>query len=219
MEKYLEILMACPLFSGIEACDLTGLLQCLGAVERQIAKNNFVFTAGDTVSTIGVVLSGSVHVMQEDFWGNRAILAGIGPGGLFGEAFSCAGQRRLPVSVRAVQPTQLLLIDCRKVITTCPSACGFHTRLVQNLLQILAEKNIMLTQKMEILTRRTTREKLLAYLSAEAARAGGRAFSIPFDRQELADYLSVDRSAMSNELSKMQREGILTFHRNAFELL
>lgn len=219
MKKYLDILKKCPLFTGIDETELQALLGCLSATKKHYEKNSFIFMADDVVTSIGIVLSGNVHIIQEDLWGNRTILGDIETGGLFGEAFSCAETKRLPISVLATQTSDILLIDYHRVVTTCSSACAFHARLIKNMLRILARKNIMLTQKMEFLTRRTTREKLLAYLSAQAQQAGSNAFEIPFNRQELAEYLSVDRSAMSNELSKMQADGILTFHRNQFKLL
>jgi len=219
MEKYLDVLKKCPLFAGIGESELLTLLDCLSAIERNYDKNNFVFMTDGIVTLIGIVLSGSVHVIREDFWGSRTILARIEPGELFGEAFSCAETEKLPVSVLAAEASDILLIDYRKIITTCSSACTFHTGLIKNMLRILAKKNVMLTQKMEFITQRTTRDKLLAYLSAQARQAGNNTFEIPFNRQELAEYLSVDRSALSNELSKMRDDGILTFRRNHFTLL
>lgn len=219
MKKYLHVLGRCPLFAGIDEPELENLLACLSSVEKHYNKGDLIYIAGDRVATVGVVLSGNVHVIQEDFWGNRTILSGVEPGGMFGEAFSCAETKKLPVSVIAVQPSDVLLIDYQRIVTTCSSACVFHTGLINNMLKILAGKNIMLTQKIELLTRRTTREKLLGYLSAQAQQAGSNRFIIPFNRQELAEFLSVDRSAMSNELSKMRGDGILAYHRSQFELL
>lgn len=219
MKEYINIIKKCPLFTGIHETDLRALLDCLDATEKHYKKNQFIFMAGDNITTVGIILSGEAHIIQEDFWGGRTILADIAAAGLFGEAFSCAGIEKLPVSVVSVQPSDILMIDCRRIITTCPSACAFHTTLIKNMLEILAGKNVMLTQKMEFITRRTTRDKLLSYLSAQAQRAGSNRFTISFNRQELADYLSVDRSAMSSELSKMRGEGILTFSRSQFELL
>lgn len=219
MENYLPSIKKCPLFAGIEEKQLRTLLDCLAASQKHYPKNSFVFRAGEAVTAIGIVLSGSVHIIQEDFWGNRVILANIENGGLFGEAFSSAEIEQLPVSVLAVQSADILLVDYRRIITNCSSACVFHAQLIKNMLRILAGKNIMLTQKMELLSRRRTRDKLLAYLSAQALRAGNNTFVIPFNRQELAEYLAVDRSAMSSELAKMQQEGVLIFHRNQFTLL
>ena len=219
MEKYLETIQGCALFSGIEEPQLRTLLSCLAAVSRSYERNTFVFSAGDAVSSVGVVLSGSVHVLQEDYWGNRRILSHIGVSGMFGEAFSCAETEHIPVSVLAAEKAEILLLDYKRIITSCSSACGFHTTLIQNMMKILAQKNVLLTQKMEIVTHRTTRERLLAYLSAQAVRAGSSCFTVPFNRQQLADFLSVERSAMSAELSRMQTEGLLRTNRSEFELL
>jgi len=219
MKKYLEIIKQCPLFSGIEDSNLRDLLDCLTATRHSYGKNEFVFSMGDTVQSVGIVLSGSVHILQEDYWGNRTILANILPSGLFGESFSCAEVGCLPVSVIAVEKTEILFIDYKRIITTCSSSCVFHAALIKNMMKLIAEKNIMLTQKIEIITHRTTRERLLAYLSTQAIKAGKRHFTIPFNRQQLADFLSVERSAMSAELSHMQADGLIKTHRSEFELL
>jgi CRP-like cAMP-binding protein len=217
--KIIPILKKSPLFNGIAEGDMQALLDCLSASTRSFESGSFIFLAGETVTVVGVVLNGGVNILQEDFWGNRTILAHIAPGGLFGEAFSCAGIDKLPVSVLATQPTDVLLIDYKRISKTCSSSCVFHTRMIQNMMEILARKNVMLTQKIEHVTRHTTREKLLSYLSQQAIQVGERKFEVPFNRQELADYLSVDRSAMSLELCKMRDDGILSFHKNHFELL
>lgn len=214
----LGVLRRCPLFAGMDTAEISDALHCLSAKERQYAKGQAVFLAGQHVVTVGIVLAGGVHVEKDDYWGNRTILAHIGPGELFGEAFACAGVEKLPVSVTAAEKTRVMLVDYNKIVTTRAPGCSFHTRLVQNMLRILAQKNVVLTQKMETITQRTTREKLLAYLSAQARQAGSRRFAIPFNRQELADYLAVDRSAMSAQLSQMQREGLLRTNKNQFEL-
>ena len=167
---------------------------------------------------MGVVLAGSVHILQEDFWGNRSLLGRAGPGDLFAEAFACAGVLRLPVSVEACEPTDVLLLDAGRLSAVCPAACPHHTQMIRNLLRLMAEKNVGLARKVEHMAQRTTRDKLLSYLSAEARRNGGSAFSIPFNRQQLADYLAVDRSAMCSELSRLRDEGLLDFHRSAFVL-
>ena len=182
-------------------------------------KDEMVFMAGDKALSIGVVLSGGVRVLQEDFWGHRTILAHIGPGGLFGEAFSCAEKNTLPVSVAASELTEIMLIDYRKIVTICSSACDFHARLIRNMIRVLAEKNILLTQKIEHLSKRSTREKLLSFLSSRVLPAGSSSVEIPFNRQELADFLCVDRSALSRELGMMQSEGLLRFEKNSFELM
>ncbi|MDL2275701.1 Crp/Fnr family transcriptional regulator [Desulfosarcina sp. OttesenSCG-928-G10] len=214
-----EKIKCSSLFGGIDELQLDSLLTCLRAVKRQYHKDEFVFVVGRKATSVGIVLSGGVRILQEDFWGRRAILAQLEPGELFGEAFSCVEKDALPISVIASEPCEILLIDYRKIVTTCSSVCDFHTRLIMNMMRILAEKNILLIRKIEHLSKRTTREKLLSFLSARAVSAGTTTVEIPFNRQELADYLCVERSAMSRELGLMQTEGLLRYDRNRFELI
>lgn len=209
----------CPLFAGIAERQLKSLLDCLSATRQTYARDKFVFRADSKSETVGIVLTGRVYIIQEDFWGNRMILSHIEPGGLFGEAVSCAEIDRLPFSAVTSEKSEIMLIDYRKIVTTCSSACIFHTSLIKNMLHILAEKNIALTKKMEHLSKRTTRGKLLSFLSAQAVQEKNNVVETPFNRQELADYLCVDRSALSRELSLMQKEGLLRYDKNRFELL
>lgn len=219
MNYQIDLLNQTPLFAGMKADDIQGMLSCLSARTHTYAKDTYVLTAGDAAEEVGIVLSGSVNIIKEDFWGNRSIIGKVSGGGLFAEAFSCAGTGKLPVSAVTAERATILFINYKKIITTCSSACSFHTRLINNMIGILANKNILLTQKIEHTACRTTREKLLSYLSAQAMKAKGNSFVIPFDRQELADFLFVDRSAMSNTLSKLRDEGVLTFQKNHFTLL
>jgi CRP/FNR family transcriptional regulator, dissimilatory nitrate respiration regulator len=218
MESFPEALQKTELFAGVEAADLPRLMSCLGAGVSRYRKNQPVFLYGERIDRFGVVLSGQVQVVRDDYYGNRNILAVFGPGELFAESFAFARAEALPVSVYAAEDVEALLIDSRRLTVTCAKACAFHSRLIRNLMEILAQKNVALTRKIEFLSKRTTREKLLAYLAAEAARAGSRRFSIDLDRQALADYLSVERSAMSAELSRLRRDGVLTCRKNRFEL-
>lgn len=219
MKKYLGILKLISLFKGIEESNLMPLLSCLSAKTVHYEKGQTVFLSGDSIESFGIVLTGQVQVVQEGYYGNRSILANIGVGNLFGESFACADIKILPVSVLTMTESDLLFIDCRRLAAPCAKACTFHSQLIQNMLSIVSMKNISLTQKIEITSKRTTREKLIAYLSAKAQKAKCSRFSIPFNRQELADYLSVDRSAMSAELSKLRDNGVLKFNKNQFELL
>jgi len=219
MKNLTEILKTVPLFNDIEEADFQPLLACLSPKLAQYGKNQIVFMSGDSINSFGIVLSGQVQIVLEDFYGNRSILAQIGKGNLFGESFAFARNKSLPVFVITSAESKLLFIDCRRMASPCSNSCAYHRQLIQNMLNILAVKNISLTQKIELISKKTTREKLLAYLSAEAQKARKSSFSIPFDRQELADYLSVDRSAMSAVLSKLRDEGIINFHKNRFELL
>lgn len=204
------------LFEGIGEEDFPSLLESLSTVRRTFPKGAFIFTAGEDVSRVGLLLSGGVAVIKEDIWGNRTILARLDPGDLFGEAFSCSEQRFLTVSVVAEEACEILSLDFRRALEL-PDRPALR-RLVRNLLHILADKNIMLTQKIEVLAKRSLREKLSAYLSDQARRAGGNTFTIPFDRQGLADYLCVDRSALSRELGRMRDEGLLSCIKNHFTL-
>lgn len=214
-----EIVKKCSLFADINEEQLEKLLYCMAAVYRFYAKDEFIFIADNKATSVGIVLSGGVHVIQEDFWGSRTIIAHIEPFGIFGEAFSCAEIDKLPISVVAAQRSEIVLIDYRTIIKSCCSACDFHTQLIKNMLRIIANKNIMLTRKMEHLSKRTTREKLLSFLSENAIWTKSSVIEIPFNRQELADYLCVDRSALSREISLMQKEGLLRYQKNLFELL
>lgn len=211
MREFFPVLAACPLFAGISEEELPVMLSCMGAQVRRVRKRQTVFSEGEPVRALGVVLSGGVHIARDDIFGNRSVIAALAPGQLFAETFACAGISTFPVSVIADSDGALLLLDCARVLT--------HTRLTGNLMRILAGKNLMLRQKLDLLAQRTTRGKLMAYLLGEAKAAGSRRFIIPFDRQGLADYLGVDRSAMSAELSRLRRDGVIDFHKNAFELL
>lgn len=218
MKNIAGLLKIMPLFQGIGDKELESLLSCLSGRERKYDKNEIIFRAGDTPKYLGVVLEGNVRVFREDLLGNRTILGEFGQGDLFGETFALARADSLPVTVMATQSSRILLIEGWRITGTCPHCCGFHTRLIENMMAILARKNMMLSETMEVLAKRSTREKLLGYLSGQSQRAGSLVFTIPFNRQELADYLCVDRSAMSSELGRLQKEGILTCDRSSFTL-
>jgi CRP-like cAMP-binding protein len=215
---YEPALLACPLFERISISDVEAILSCLSASRKSYEKRNFIFLPETPVVSVGILLSGSAYVVQDDFWGNRRILARIEPGGLFGESCSCAEVDRMPFAVIAAEKSTALFVNYKRITTLCSSVCAFHARLIQNMLHILAEENMGLMQKIEHITRPTIREKLSSYLSSEARKAGAQGFVIPFNRQDLADYLGVDRSAMSHELCKMRDEGLLRFKKNHFEL-
>ena len=181
-------------------------------------KGDFVFRRGEQITKVAVLLEGCIHIQKEDYWGNLSILSEISEGEIFGEVYACLGNDGILNNAVAVKESAVLFLDISRVLTLCPSACRFHGRLVRNLLSVLALKNKLLTQKLEHMSQRTTREKLLSYLSEQSLKEGCASFEIPFNRQQLADFLSVDRSAMSNELCKMRDEGILLFHKHHFVL-
>lgn len=219
MKKYFEILRKCPLFNQIEDEDLIAMLGCLGAKVELFDKKYTVFAEGTQAKHIGVVLSGSVQVIQVDYYGNRSILSVINPSEVFGEAFACAEVCSIPVTVIANETCEVMLLDCNHILHTCKNGCDFHRQLIFNLMKNLAIKNILFQQKIEITSKRSTREKLMAYLMIRAKKMKNNSFDIPFDRQELADYLEVDRSGLSAEISKLRKEGIIESHRKHFVLL
>ncbi len=198
--------------------DTASALACLGAREAAFAKGEAILRAGESVRDLGIVLEGAVLVVAEDFWGNRSIVTRVGEGGAFAEAFASLGAPAR-FNVVADAPTRVLFLDVERVLTTCSATCRFHQQLVRNLVAVLAAKNLELSKKAGVLSQRTIRSKAMEYLSEQARRAGSASFSIPFTRQQLADYLAVDRSSLSVELGKMAKEGILRFERNRFELL
>ena len=218
MEKYLDILKEAPLCRGIENKDLPNMLSCLNAAIKSVPKNGYIFRIGEKIKYVALVIDGCVHIQSSDYWGNLNILNVIRPGDIFGEAYAAGAKATMINDAVAAKDSVILFIDIQRVLTVCPSACGFHSLLISNLFSVLAEKNRNLASKLRHITRRTTKEKLLSYLYEQEQRAGKAEFEIPFNRQQLADFLAVDRSAMSNELSKMRDEGILEFRRNRFVL-
>lgn len=219
MKKYLDVLKGCPLFAGIEPQDLIEMLSCLGAAALKVGKGQIVFAEGDPADRIGIVLRGSVQVVREDYYGNRDLLAIVEPGQLFAEAFACAGVKSIPVSVIAAEESEIMLVGQEKALTRCGNACAFHNRLVGNLLQVVAAKNIVLNRKIEFMSQKTTAEKLMAFLLWQAKQQGSSEFIIPYDRQELADYLGVERSAMSAELSRLRWQGKIEYKKSWFRLI
>lgn len=219
MKKYFEVLETNPLFKEIEVENLEKLLHCLSGKTTTYKKNDFILLWGDPVLFLGIVLTGSVKIIKEDLAGNINILATLGVNEVFAEALACTGIKESPVSVQAEEESEILFIDCRRIITSCSAACEFHTRLIENLLGLMAKKNIMLNQKIEILSKRTTREKLWMFFEIHSRMSNSKRFLIPYNREALAHYLGVDRSAMSRELCLMRDEGFIKFNKNEFEIL
>ena len=219
MKKYFEILRRCRLFANIEDENLMAMLGCIGAKRAQYKKEELIFEEGRIISQLGVVLSGRVQIVRNDYYGNRSIVATITPGQIFGESFACAEGMQLNVDVIAAEDTEVMLADVRRLLHSCSNACDFHNQMIMNLLKIMAGKNLVFHQKIEITSKRTTRDKLMTYLLLEAKKQGSNSFTIPYDRQELADYLEVERSGLSAEISKMCREGIIESKRSWFRIL
>ena len=194
---------------------------CTVSVQSKITRprGSYIFRAGDSTEVMGLVLSGSTLVIQEDLWGHRNILSKCNTGDFFGEPYAATPGAILNISVVAEEDCEILLLNVKRLLTSCPTACDHHQKLIRNLVSVLANKILLFNDKITHVSKRTTREKLLSYLSAESIRQSSLSFDIPFDRQQLADFLCVERAAMSVELSKLQREGLLVTKRNHFELL
>ena len=218
MQKYMDSLTACPLFAGIGESDLTATLSCLGAYPRHFEKGEAILLEGEPVRWLGVVLCGAVQIVRMGYDGSRSILSKLGPAELFAEAFACAGMAAMPVDVVAAEKADVLLLSAERILHPCEHPCGFHHQMIYNLMRILATKNLAFHRRSEITAQRTTRGKLMTYLLLEARQAHSRSLTIPFDRQELADYLGVDRSGLSAEIGRLRREGVLSCTRNHFTL-
>ena len=215
----IDVLTTCPLFKEMDDQDIPKILSCLDARERHYPKGNSILSAGTIPAYVGIILEGKVQLVQEDYWGNRSLIDHILPGGIFAEAFACAGHERMPLSVVASTDTTVLFIDYNRIITTCSSNCSFHLTLIKNMLSSIARKNIALTRKMEHMNKRTLHDKILSYLSMQALINDSPHFTIPYSRQEFADYLAVDRTSLSRSLSKMQDEGLLKYQGKKFTLI
>lgn len=219
MKKYIPVLKRTRLFAGVGDDEITSMLSCLGARLKTYKKGEYVFRQGEHISDITVLVEGDLHIQRDDYWGNRSILGQVTVGEMFGEAYAAQGSGALLNDVVAVEDSAVILFEVKRILTTCSSTCRFHAIVVQNLFFAISEKNRKLVQKLGVLSKRTTREKLISYLSEQAKKQNSGSFTIPFNRQQLADFLSVDRSAMSNELCKMRDDGLLEFDKNRFKLL
>jgi len=218
MKKYIEILKRTQLFSGVSDTEISAMLNCLQAKPLTFQKGDYVLREGERIDNITVLVKGKLLVQHDDFWGNRNIVNVIRVGEMFGEAYVAPESGSLLNDVIAEEDSAVIFFDVRRILTVCSTACRFHSMVIQNLFFAISEKNRKLVQKIGHMSKRSTRTKLLSYLSEEAKRQNSSHFTIPFTRQQLADFLCVDRSAMSNELCKMRDEGLLQFDKNQFTL-
>lgn len=206
------------LFRGTTPQEADAMLNCLGAYTRSYTKGEMICRAGEPFNTMAMVLSGGVTIESDDVWGNRSILSHVGVGEVFAETYACLPGEPLLVNAVASEMSEILFMEMGKLLTLCPSGCSYHNRLIQNLLTLTARKNLTLSRRILHTSAKSIRGRLLSYFSEQALLQGGYRFSIPFNRQQLADYLGVDRSALSNELSKMKREGLIAYEKNTFIL-
>ena len=219
MNEYLSVLKRTRIFAGVDEKEIAAMLSCLDARCVSSGKGEYVLRQGENIHDITVLVAGKLHIQKDDYWGNRSILGQIAVGDMFGESYVAPESGGLLNDVVAMEDSVVIFFHVKRMITTCSSACPFHAIVVQNMFYAVSEKNRTLVQKLGHMSKRSTREKLISYLSEQARQQNSPSCSIPFNRQQLADFLSVDRSAMSNELCKMRDEGFLSFEKNHFTLL
>lgn len=219
MERYVNALAGCKLFENIENSEMLRMLSCLGAEVKSYGKRDTILEEGTHSRKIGIMLSGNARIERNDIYGNRSIVDTVCSPQLFCESFAAADLDIIPVSVVASEPCEVMLIDCSRILCTCEHACGFHRNLIFNFAKALANKNIDAYGKIEVTSKRTTRDKLMAFLMIYAKKVGSREFDIPFDRQELADYLEVDRTGLSSEIGRLTRDGVIQSSKKHFKLL
>lgn len=224
--QFLDILQLCPLFTQIRPEDYPHLLSCVNATEKQYRCDEYLWLNGDHITSLGIVLSGSLEISKENAAGQKHILDFVAPGQIFAEGIICTKDKISPVSVLSREASRILFLPFDKVIHPCGHSCGFHYRLTQNMITILGEKNKMLSRKIELLTLKGMREKLATYLLYEEIRfqrdsssKNSHSFTITPNRNELADYLNVSRSSMCRELGRMKEEGIIDYYQNTFRIL
>jgi len=216
--KYFEVIKTVKLFDGIEADSLESALGCLGARTAGYGKGETLIAAGSKPSDVGIVLTGQLHIVKDGYDGGRALLATLVPGDIFAEALCCAGIAESPVTVISQCESTVMLIKFARILSNCPKVCAFHTKLTENMLRLIARKNLYLQSRMEITNLKTVRAKVLAYLESFTERQGKK-ITIPHNREEMAEYLCADRSALSHELMKMKADGLIDYRKNKFELL
>jgi CRP-like cAMP-binding protein len=217
LREYFDLLQSVGLFAGIDAVDLESVLQCLGAEITKTSRDEVVLLAGGKPQHVGIVLSGQLHIVREGYEGNRSLEAAITPGGIFGESLCCAGVAESPVTVIAASDATVMLLRFQRVLHICANTCAFHQKLIENMLRLVAEKNLFLKARIEIMTLKSIRAKVLRYLES-CAPERGQIFTIPFNREEMAGYLCVERSALSHELIRMKQDGLIEYRKNQFTL-
>lgn len=219
MKEFMYILKNILLFNDMDNFAIENALKCMCAKVSNFNKNTNILSAGDNTLYIGIILEGEAQIVRDDIFGNRSVISKIYKGDIFGEVFACAEINTLPISVISLSNTKVLFLNYKKVILTCSSSCIYYHKMIENMLKVLANKNLSLNKKIEVISAKTTREKIMIYLLMCEEKLKSKNFYIPFNRQQLADYLCVDRSAMSAELGKMRDDGLINFNKNYFQLL
>lgn len=218
-KDYLPQMLISPLFRGISEDDLLGVMTCVRAHTKRFDKGEFIYLQDADILSVGVVLSGSVQMIREDVWGNKTLLLRMSPGELFGETFVCGGIHNKLVSFVAAERAAVLFVPFQQALTTCSQSCEFHRQLIENMVAAIAEKNLALMEKVDLISKKTLREKICEYLTRRSEDTGSMSFEIPLGRVQLAEYLHADRSALTRELNQMAAEGLISFQRNRFQIL
>lgn len=208
-----------PLFEGIAPDDRLGMLGCTGYHFGSFSKGDIVHFENENINHVGIVISGAVDMIKEDIWGNKTMLLRARKNEVFGETFACGTDNLSIVTFQVSEDAHILFMPFGRMMCRCTNACPFHQRLIENMVRVIADKNRDLMRKVEAVSKRSIREKLLSYLSIQAQTQGTRYFEIPLGRIELAEYLCVDRSALTRELVKMKDEGLIDYDRNWFRML
>jgi CRP-like cAMP-binding protein len=218
-EAYINQLSGHRLFYGIAKEDMEHLLGCLGVYEKHYKKSQFVMMQEEALKSVGFILKGRVHMVKEDLWGNSTILAVMKEKDIFGEAFVCGSSMITTVACQAAEDSTILFLPFHRIMHTCTHVCGFHQRLIENMVTLIADKNVSLMEKIEITSKKTIKEKIAVYLTNQSLRAESKYFTIPLGRIELAEYLCTDRSALTRVLNNMKEQGLIDYERNTFRLL
>ena len=212
--NYMEI----PLFQGLDMEEINEVLQRFHGLIKHFPKSDYIYLAGDCVENLCVVLEGTVQMIKEDIWGEKAIIANLGAGSVFAENFLGRLGDRSVVSYFVASDSEVLMLPLGRMLFDSNTNSKASQRLMCNIVSILADNNTRLIEKTEILCKKTLRSKILAYLEQEARNNGSHSFTIPFNRTDLANYLDADRSALTRELARMREEGLIDYNKNTFEL-
>lgn len=218
LKAYINRLDGTPLFRGINRELFEPLLSSISAKTEYYKKGEDIVQIGGEVPYIGVLLSGEAVAQRALPNGQLAVLEEIYDGELFGEIFACVGTVESPIRLMAAQNSAVLLFEYQNLMTLQPEFACVQMTMISNLMRLMARKNLLAQRKLEVLTKRTIRDKMLTFLQIQSDIAESDSFAIPFNRESLSEYLCVDRSALSRELCKLQDEGIITFKKNIFTL-
>lgn len=219
MHAYMKQIQSHPLFSGVSAEKLSAMLACLGGHMKTYRKGEIIFLSEEPVKSVGIVIRGRIRMAKEYDNGDVSMLMNIEKGELLGETFACGSVLNSKVVFQAAINSEVLFLPFHKVIHTCNMTCGFHHRLIENMVRLISDKNVQLIEKMEATSRKSLRDKILTYLFNQAEKYGSYEFEIPLGRTELAEYLCADRSALTRELSHMQEDGLIAFQKNTYKIL